>query len=444
LEQEEEIIETFVNAEESLSEATEEFFTRHHDKLEEKNKETIENFIGNGPTSVSVYMVPCYYGELLTWALQKYIARENWEIRQTLGYQRSEPIYIDVSTEFGRTINLLRDGQLLLQKGELRCIVTLNVNLTWRNILHIKGLRDNKNVLDQFIAGIQKIVDEENFYRGKKLIYDSRIFFLQPCQKSWDDVILDEAIKERIKDNTIGFLRRKKEWQEYGIPLKRGIILAGEPGTGKTAICKALLNDAPEITTITASTMLLESGEYISDLYDLAQSLAPCMVFIEDLDFIGQNRDKLGYAGGVALRTLLAVLDGLEERTEIVTIATTNYVDMLDRALSQRPSRFDRIIKLPLPTDKERQALVEKLCQKIPVDSAIQAQVARITNGCTPAQLQEIIFSLVIEHPAMSSPDTHKDTDDAIKEIITMVNGKSSHSIGFNIAGHNYNTGKSS
>jgi len=135
--------------------------------------------------------------------------------------------------------------------------------------------------------------------------------------------------------NTVDFLRRSDEWGKYGIPLKRGILLAGEPGTGKTIICRALMAEADGITCITTNGYALDDDDYVTTLYELAQDLSPCIVFIEDIDLIGQNRMEFGYMRGPALLSLLSEMDGVEEQQEIVTVATTNCPETLDKALSQ-------------------------------------------------------------------------------------------------------------
>lgn len=88
----------------------------------------------------------------------------------------------------------------------------------------------------------------------------------------------------------------------------------------------------------------------------------------------------------------------LEEKQGIITVATTNNLQSLDRALSQRPSRFDHVIEIPLPTIEERKELVCLLCQKVPLDEDSREYIAQKAEHCTPAQLQEIIFSLAIEY----------------------------------------------
>jgi cell division protease FtsH len=373
------------------------------------------------------------------------MGNERWRVIATLSYCAPEPVYIDVGTDYNKCENLLRNGQLLVEKGNYRLIVTVDINLQWRNSVQVEGLASMKKEVDKFIDGVKDIIEGKNFYRGKNIEFGRRLRFLNLRAKSWDSIILDPGIKREIKANTIDFLNKRELWGKYGIPSKRGILLAGEPGTGKTAICKALMAEASGITCITTNAYGLDDDDYITELYELAQDLSPCIVFIEDIDLVGQNREEFGYHKGSALLSLLTVLDGIEERKEIVTVATTNCVDMLDKAISERPSRFDRVIRLARPSLEQRQELINLLGQKISMDEPTQDYIARNTEYCTPAQLQEVIYGLVIEHCDESSAAQSQYltfSADDIDSVISKINGKHKHQIGFSIAGkHNGDKG---
>lgn len=412
-------------------------FARRHERLQRKNKAAIEDFLGKGNRANAVAILPRYYGELLTWALQRHIEKEGWKVIRTLGYHGREPIYIDVSTNCDKCENLLMDGQLLVERGDSHFIVTVDINLQWRNSVQVEGPAKRRKEIERFVNEVKRIAREQNFYRGKKIEFGGRIHFLNVKDKSWGSIILKPEIKREIRANTIDFLSKRKCWAEYGIPQKRGILLAGEPGTGKTVICKALMAEVDGVTCITTNAYGLSADEYITELYEMAQDLSPCIVFIEDIDLIGLNREEYHYQRGPALLSLLNVLDGVEEKREIVTVATTNNLETLDRAISQRPSRFDRVVKLSLPSLEERKELVGLLCQKIPLDEPTQSCIARKTEHCTPAQLQEVIYSLAIEYPDESlgalSPYLELNKDD-IDRAISRINGRNRQRMGFNIS----------
>lgn len=410
-----------------------------HERLASKNKTAIDRFLGKRKRAYEVSIVPRYYGELLAWALERYLEKEGWQVVQTLGYHSCEPVYIDVNTDYSQRENLLMDGQLLVQKGEDRFIVTVDINLRWRNSILVESPASKKEDAGSFVTAVMNLMREQNFYRGKRLEFAGRLRFLDLNGRHWDSIILDADIKREIRANTVDFLNRTELWAKLGIPPKRGILLAGEPGTGKTIICKALMAEAEGLTCITTSAYALSDDDYITELYELAQDLAPCLVFIEDIDLIGQNREEFGYQKGPALLSLLAVLDGIEEKKEIVTIATTNCLETLDKALNQRPARFDRVIKLTRPGLEQRIELINRLCQRIPLEESARDYIARHSEGYTPAQLQEIVFSLAIENSEPVTCDSPMAISaDTIDRVMSRINGKNKSGLGFRIGSNGH------
>jgi len=409
---------------------------KERERIRRKNQATIDEFLGAERRTTAVGIVPTYYGELLIWALHHYVEREGWKVADALGYRDPEPFYVDVSTDYDRRENLLMRGQVLIEKDDARFVVTVDILPRLHATVQAQGPQGQKDRIEAFVNGVMNVAKEENFYRGKKIEFAERIRFLNVEDKSWDGIVLDPAIKKEIKANTVDFLRGRERWAGYGIPQKRGVLLAGEPGTGKTLVCKALMAEADGITCITTSAYKLSADEYITDLYEMAQDLSPCVVFIEDIDLIGLNREEYHYQHGPALLSLLNVLDGVEKKHEIVTTATTNSLETLDKALRHRPSRFDRVIKLSLPSLEERRELVGLLCQKIPIDERTQDYIAYKAEGCTPAQLQEIIYGLAIGYPEESSgapPPCLGISRDDVDRAISKLNGRNKRRLGFDI-----------
>jgi cell division protease FtsH len=428
MDEEEGFLVTPDESEEGEESAIQNWRARQHKKLQGKNQSTIDKFLGRGSRHYVTGIMPGYYGELLIWALLQYLKRTGWKIVDTLGYREPEPVYADVNTG-SETMNLLVSGQILVEKDKDRYSITVAVNPILRGSVQMEGSAEKKEGMSQFIADVLTIADVENFYRGKKLEFSGRIRFLDIGHKTWDTIVLDAETKAEIKANSIGFLRQEERWMQFGIPVKRGILLCGEPGTGKTVICKALMSEAEDITCIITNAYALAEGGYITQLYELADDLSPCIVFIEDIDLIGQSRTESGYHHGPALIDLLAELDGVEEQEKIVTIATTNLLETLDKALSQRPSRFDKVIKLTRPSVQYRRELISLLCRKIPMEKNIQEYLAIKAENCTPAQLQEIIFGLTIQQPPGQSELVFTKAD--IDRAISNINDKSRHQIGF-------------
>lgn len=412
-----------------------------HEKLQEKHKAVINDFLGEGNRMDAAIIKPRRYGELLTWALHRYMQLECWKIVRTLGHHNPQPAYVDVDTGEGECQNLLRDGVLFIKKGETPLTVTVELSLrTYNNSVVICGAASDKEKILQFAKGVEKIANEQNFYRGKKLEVAGRIRFLDLPTKSWDSVIMDAEIKGEIWANTIGFLASSERLARYGIPPKRGVLLVGEPGTGKTLVCKALMAEAQGVTCLLANAYGLGEEEYITELYQVAHDLAPSLVVVEDIDSIARDRMEYGYSRGPALLALLSTLDGIEEHREIVTVATTNYLEVIDKAIGHRPSRFDRVVRITLPNLEQRKQFIASVCQKIPLEEDTRDYVAHGTDKMTPAQIQEVIYSLVIGYAQNGCEDRSRlrFSAEVVDKAISRINGKRQHHLGF-APGDNHN-----
>lgn len=175
---------------------------------------------------------------------------------------------------------------------------------------------------------------------------------------TFSDVILDEKLKEDIYDNTIFQLENLNE--------NNGIILHGEPGVGKSLICSAIANEC----TKSGNTVCYLSTEVDYTMLNefLEKFVSPCILIFEDIDAFGQSRDTSASTG--VLSDFLQFINGITEKEErIIFIATTNYLERLDKAISNRPVRFNRKFKFDYPNDDEIKQLVELYFDKNIADS---------------------------------------------------------------------------
>jgi cell division protease FtsH len=242
-------------------------------------------------------------------------------------------------------------------------------------------------------------------------------------------------MKQEIRMNTTGFLKHREQLIQYGLPQKRGIILAGEPGNGKTIICRALMSEADGITCISSDPYAMCQESYISDLFAIARDLSPSLVFLEDLDFIGQGRDD-HFRGETALVALLASMDDIGENQAIVTVGTTNRIEAMDRALSERPSRFDRVFKIERPDGVQRLELLQHMAQKIPLTQDVMEYLVSKTAGFSAAQLQEVSFGMVIARVNAGAQNMEIKCAD-VDSVIPLINMHKTGRLGFNAGRHN-------
>jgi len=406
-----------------------------HNPSEERkrNLDTVRTFLGKGKQTQIPVVLPRYYIDLLAWALQRHIKTDGWKVVKALGKYIPTPSYANVNTDYDKCENILCRGCLLLLKKDSRVVATIDAEDP-KAPASLVVVSCRKKDARKFAEGVESIAQGSNLYGGKKLEFGGHIRFLNLTPKTWEDLVLDPALKDEIEANTVGFLNKRAELAKYGIPPRRGVILVGEPGTGKTLVSKILMNRSPGITCIMANGSGLGYGRYICELYQLAEDLKPSIIFIEDIDLVGEKR-------GEGLFSLLSALDGVEECREIVTVASTNFIEIIDKALTERPSRFDRIIQLPPPSLEQRRELIRSLAQKIPMAENIQDYLARRTEHYTPAQVQEAAYSLVIEHGHgldCDKPGVHEFNMTDVDNVLAKINRKN-RELGFKKLGNNGN-----
>ena len=392
-----------------------------------KATETINSFLGEKSWVAETYTTKWYYGNLLAWTVKCVIKSRGWKIMSVLGYSLDEPVIRDIQTDYTKFESCVLDGQFLLEKNDIRLIIILGAS----NAVQIEAGEKHHRLVKSFIRSIGDFLNKHNFYRGKNLNFNGGISFLNAGQRDWDSVILDPAMKKEIRLNTIGFLKNCAQLEKYGVPPKRGIILAGEPGTGKTIVCKALMSEADKITCIATTADGMVMGGYIPELFSVAQALSPSIIFIEDIDFIGQERHD-SYRGIPPLISLLTEMDGIAEKNAIVTVATSNSFETLDKALSERPSRFDRVFRITRPAYQQRDELVKHISMKIPLSEDVRKYIVEETNGFTPAQIQEVLHGMVIAHSTMGEDIMQFNRRD-VDSTIALLNIRRTGTIGFNV-----------
>jgi len=219
-------------------------------------------------------------------------------------------------------------------------------------------------------------------------------------------VILPSDLKREIVTSTDAFFKCITEFSGIGIPSKRGFLLAGTPGNGKTLLCQALASHIVEQYKVRIGTLQINtdlSNDDLARLYEWGSQHAPCLILLEDIDtLVSQTM--------VTRSGFLNVLDGLKPKRGVLTLATTNYPENLDPALSDRPSRFDRVWRIPSPGDEQRRQFLQLLFSTAAFDPAFYDELISRTRGWSMAYVQELKASAVVN--AMQHERNHLLRDD--------------------------------
>ncbi len=209
---------------------------------------------------------------------------------------------------------------------------------------------------------------------------------------------VDEA-KEEVQE-LVEFLRDPSKFQRLGGRIPRGVLMAGQPGTGKTLLAKAIAGEAKVPFFSISGSDFVEmfvgvGASRVRDMFEQAKKSAPCIIFIDEIDAVGRHRGG-GHGGGhdereQTLNQLLVEMDGFEANDGVIVIAATNRPDVLDKALL-RPGRFDRQVYVGLPDIRGREQILKVHMRKVPLSDQVDATViARGTPGFSGADLANLV-----------------------------------------------------
>jgi len=271
---------------------------------------------------------------------------------------------------------------------------------------YAQSREEAKHWIDRFETDMVK----KNQYRGKCLYAEKETMFFRDVPKvSWDDVVLSEKAKKDIRLNTSDFLGNAK-FAMAGVN-KRGLVMFGPPGTGKTSVVKAVFNDLDK-KNVRRIYVTAESFRYmaVSKLFEFLAYLGPTVLAFEDIDFMSGNRDN--FTASNQLGDLLTNLDGMRKFGEpLVVIASTNKIELLDTALSSRPCRFDRRVEIGLPD-----AANLKLMYFKHLNNEVSDEIINLSKDFTGSHVVETVNTAKI-----LATNEDKATIDCLKEACEII-----------------------
>ncbi len=301
----------------------------------------------------------------------------------------------------GQTRGCVQCGLYLVNDGDTRLALLL------------RGPDDNRPDSDVSLevacasqAAAQRVIDEvrklalgRNVFRGQVIAFGGEVFghgshgsgrilrFLDRPQLDRDSVILPPAVIDGIERQVLGVAQHADRLLASGQHLKRGVLLHGAPGTGKTHTIRYLLGRLPDVTVVVLSGYALR---FIAEACSVARALQPAIVVVEDVDLIADERGpRMGQQP--LLFQLLNEMDGLGEDVDVTFLLTTNRPDLLESALAARPGRVDHAVELPFPDADARRRLIDLYRGNLVLELSDPETVVSRTDGVTAAFLKELL-----------------------------------------------------
>ena len=241
------------------------------------------------------------------------------------------------------------------------------------------------------------------------------------------DVAGEDEAKENLTE-IVEYLHNPDKYKEIGASMPKGILLVGPPGTGKTMLAKAVAGEANVPFFSMSGSEFVEmfvgmGASKVRDLFRQAKEKAPCIVFIDEIDAIGQKRNSGAYGGNdereQTLNQLLTEMDGFEDNSGVIILAATNRPESLDPALT-RPGRFDRRVPVELPDLKGREEILKVHAKKVKIaDNVDFLQIARMAAGASGAELANIINEAALRAVRDGRPCvTQADLEESIEVVV--------------------------
>ena len=249
------------------------------------------------------------------------------------------------------------------------------------------------------------------------------------------DVAGEDEAKENLQE-VVNYLHDPSKYESIGAKMPKGILLVGPPGTGKTMLAKAVAGESNVPFFSISGSEFVEmfvgmGASKVRDLFKQAKDKAPCIVFIDEIDAIGQKRSGGQYGGNdereQTLNQLLTEMDGFEGNTGVIILAATNRPESLDPALT-RPGRFDRRVPVELPDLKGREEILKVHAKKVALAPGIDfTTVARMASGASGAELANIVNEAALRAVRAGRKSvTQSDLEESIEVVIAGYQKKNS------------------
>ena len=331
----------------------------------------------------------------------------------------------------GETRECLRVAVVLLEDGDDRIAILFRGPdpESGSSELTLEIISSRSESAEGLGRRLRELALEHNVYRGHVVSFGRSMFgergsilrFRERPTMSREELILPTATFDDLRRQVVGVARNSARLRAAGQHLKRGILLYGPPGVGKTHSVRYLIS---ELVGTTVVELTGETLHGIREACSVARTLQPAMIVVEDVDLIAEERSH--YDGETPLLfTLLNEMDGLDEDADVVFLLTTNRADLLEPALASRPGRVDQAVHIDLPDRESRRRLVELYRGGLDIDLGRLDTVLDQTDGVTASFLKELLRrAAVVAADREDEPEhsrlhvTVDDLDTALEDLL--------------------------
>jgi cell division protease FtsH len=299
----------------------------------------------------------------------------------------------------GQTRPCVSNGIYLVRDGADRLVIMFKAaGLGMRHTeVNLQVIGTSKRRAEEVLGEIRALADERSVFRGQMISFEPEVFgpaagstplaFLSRPSVTRAEIVLPDQLLADIERQVAGVARHSARLLASGQHLKRGVLLYGAPGTGKTHTIRYLLSRLPEVTVIEISGRALGR---ITEACSVARTLQPSVIVVEDVDLIAEERTARPGQHPLLFQ-LLNEMEGLNSAADVTFLLTTNRPDLLEPALAARPGRVDLAAELPLPDADARRALLRLYQGDLTLDGVDLDPVIERTEGVTAPFLRELL-----------------------------------------------------
>ncbi|MEE8603599.1 AAA family ATPase [Euzebya tangerina] len=308
--------------------------------------------------------------------------------------------YVSRPIAVGRSLSCVDFGVVLAKDGQASIVAFISgpAPRHGQDKLVVEAVAAERAGAERFLAELTELRREHDVHRGQVVTLGNphgpfhhdaaEVEFIDLPRVVRDDVVLPDGTLDLIEEQTIGMAQRAPSLLAGGRHLKRGLLLFGPRGTGKTHTLTYLMGAMPDRTSIVLSG---QGFGAIAPAAEMARSLAPSMLILEDVDLIAQERGMGPSGTNPLLFQLLNEMDGVGADDDVIFALTTNRVDLLEPALAARPGRIDLAIEIPLPDADGRRRLWQAYATGLIVDAVDVDAVVDRTEGVTASFISELL-----------------------------------------------------